>query len=267
MTSTLPTPTFPGTDRPVELIDLSQPWNGDTPPFPADEPPIVQWVKRMSSHGTNHQKITTQLHIGTHIDAPLHWKEEGMDIASIPLDRLYGPAVVADLSDTHGDYDLIRPADIEARVDVKPGDILLIHTGYSRFFAGGSEPDLIRYFFKHPGGEGELGEWMVERQIRWVGIDARSPDHPMNTNTAQWWPLVVQEAEEVMGEKPSERFPLHCQTIIHKVLFEANIPIVENLSGMIRGLVGREATVCAFPWRFAGGEAAFVRVVAFAAPS
>jgi arylformamidase len=226
----------------------------------------VQWVKRMASHGTNHQKITTQLHIGTHIDAPLHWREEGMDIASIPLDRLFGPAVVVDLSDTHHDFDVIRPADIEARADVQPGDVLIIHTGYHRYYAGGAEPDLVRYFFKRPGGEGDLAEWLVERQIRWLGIDSSSPDHPMNSNTATWWPLVVAEAEETMGVKPAERFPLHCQTIIHRILFESNILIVENLSGAVLQLASRQARVCAFPWKFAGGEAAFVRVVGFVPP-
>ena len=44
-----------------------------------------------------------------------------MDIASIPLDQLYGPVVVADISDMVCDFHVIRPADIEARVDVKPG--------------------------------------------------------------------------------------------------------------------------------------------------
>src|SRR5712691_8035576 len=143
--------TWPADNRPVQLVDCSQPWNADTPPFPADEPPTVVWAKRLSSHGTNHQRITTQLHIGTHIDAPLHWREEGMDIASIPLAQLLGPAVVVDLSDTHGDFDMIRPADIEQRATVSPGDILILHTGYSRYYTGGAEPDLVRYFFKRPG--------------------------------------------------------------------------------------------------------------------
>src|SRR5262249_51013533 len=87
-----------GTGKPVRLADCSQPWNADPPPFPADEPPTVVWAKRLPSHGTNHQRISTQLHIGTHIDAPLHWREEGMDIAYIQLDRLYGQGVVADVS-------------------------------------------------------------------------------------------------------------------------------------------------------------------------
>ncbi len=255
--------TWPGDARALRLVDFSQPWDGNTPAFALDEAPHVYWAKRLHSHGTNHQRITTQLHIGTHIDAPLHWREEGMDVASIPLERLFGPAVVVDLSDSHGDFDIITPNDIEARAHVEPGDILILHTGYSRFFSGGSEPDLIRYFFKRPGGLRELGEWCVERQIRWLGVDSSSPDHPLNSNTRDYWPLVLEEARVKLGVSPAERFPLREQTIIHRVLFAADIPIVENLSGTVAEFVGKRVHVCAFPWRFAGGEAAFVRVVAF----
>jgi arylformamidase len=258
--------TWPGSDKPVRLVDCSQPWNADTPPFPADEPPTVVWAKRLSSHGTNHQRISTQLHIGTHIDAPLHWREEGMDIASIPLERLYGPAVVADLSDVVSDFSIIRPADIEAKVDVKPGDVLIIYTGYNRYYSGGSEPDLVRYFFKRPGADGELADWLVSKQIRWLGVDSSSPDHPMNSNTRDWWPQVYEEAEAVMGLSPKERFPVQNQTICHVRLFQHNIPIVENLNSNVQQLTGRSAHICAFPWKFAGGEAALVRVVGFTDP-
>jgi arylformamidase len=256
--------TWPGSDRPVRLVDLSQPWSGNSPAFALDEAPLVYWAKRMVSHGTNHQRITTQLHIGTHIDAPLHWREEGRDVASIPLEQLLGPAVVVDLSDSHDDFDMIRPADIEKKAEVKPGDILILHTGYHRYYSGGAEPDLIRYFFKRPGGVRDLGEWCVQKQIRWLGVDSSSPDHPLNSNTRDYWPVTLEDAQAKLGGDLATLFPVREQTIIHRVLFAANIPIIENLSGAVAQFVGKRVHVCAFPWRFAGGEAAFVRVVAFA---
>ena len=84
-------------------------------------------------------------------------------------------------------------------------------------------------------------------------------------NTRDYWPLVLAEGQEKMGVDPAERFPLQEQTIIHRVLFASDIPIVENLGGAVAQFVNRRVHVCAFPWRFAGGEAAFVRVVAFVA--
>ena len=189
-----------------------------------------------------------------------------MDIASIPLERLYGPVVVADLSEIVSDFYIIRPADIEAKVDVRPGDVLIIHTGYNRYYSGGSEPDLVRYFFKRPGGDGELADWLVSKKIRWLGVDSSSPDHPMNSNTRDWWPQVYEEAEAVMSVSPKERFPVQNQTICHVRLFQHNIPIVENLNSNVTKLTGRNAHICAFPWKFAGGEAALVRAVGFIDP-
>ena len=46
------------------------------------------------------------LHVGTHIDSAMHFVSNGKDVASLPLERLYGPAVVADISDLVGDYDV-----------------------------------------------------------------------------------------------------------------------------------------------------------------
>ena len=50
------------------------------------------------------------------------------------------------------DFYLIQPEDVEARATIDPGDIVILHTGYHRYYAGGAEPDLTRYFFKIPGG-------------------------------------------------------------------------------------------------------------------
>jgi kynurenine formamidase len=75
--------------------------------------------------------------------------------------------------------------------------------------------------------------------------------------------LIAEEGERAIGMSLAERFPPQNQTIMHKILFAHDIPIVENLGGAIAGLVGRQFYACAFPWKFAGGEAAFVRVVAF----
>jgi kynurenine formamidase len=185
-----------------------------------------------------------------------------MDIASISLERLYGPATVVDISREVADLGLITPGMIERTGRVSDGDILLIHTGYHRFYAGGTEANLDRYFFRHPGGDGDLARWVVERGVRWLGVDMASPDHPMNSNLAVARPELAAESEKVLGRSLAELFPPAGHQVMHVQLFEHDVPIVENLSGRIlEVLAGNE--VCAFPWRFVGGEAAMVRVVAF----
>lgn len=244
------------------LVDLSQPWSSGTPPFPTDPAPTVEWVKRLQTHGTNHQRIATTLHVGTHIDAPLHWNDGGDDVASIPLERLFGPAVVADVRHV-GDHGLIRPTDVTSRVDVRDEDILILHTGFHRMYAGGPDEDIVRYFFEHPGLSAELTEWIVTKRLRWVGMDMGSADHPMNSNVRSLRPELARRAEAVLGAELGQIFPHETFQLVHARLCGAGVPIVENLGPAVEQLVGRRILAGAFPWRFAGGEAAFARVVAF----
>ena len=74
----------------------------------------------------------------------------------------------------------------------------------------------------------------------------------MNSNTRDYWPLVRAEAERTMGVAADVRFPAHNRMALHTVLFAHDIPIVENLSGAVAELIGRQAHVCAFPWKFDG---------------
>jgi hypothetical protein len=40
-----------------------------------------------------------------------------------------------------------------APVKVEKGDILILHTGYHRYYEGCPQQDLVRYFCMHPGGK------------------------------------------------------------------------------------------------------------------
>jgi len=96
--------------------------------------------------GSNGQLLTHSNYLGTHLDGESHFFTPGKDIASLPLnDFLVGPGVVVDLSDATGDYQIYTPAMIEERMEVREGDILIIHTGYHHF--GWDQPyaDEVRY--------------------------------------------------------------------------------------------------------------------------
>ncbi len=52
---------------------------------------------------------------------------------------------------------------IEERVEVKEGDILVIHTGYHHFGWDMPTADEIRYMVKHPGPDREFAVWAQGR--------------------------------------------------------------------------------------------------------
>lgn len=74
------------------------------------------------------QEWKIRSHIGTHIESPFHHVKEGYDVAAIPLNRVFGEAVVLDFrgKGRGEEIDIHEVVDLDQRV--RKGDIVLIHT-------------------------------------------------------------------------------------------------------------------------------------------
>jgi len=205
--------------------------------------------------------------VGTHLDGPLHFCTHGKDIASIPLEELCGEAAVVDLSDIAEDYGIYTSKDITDRIEVRKRDILIIHTGYHRYAWDQPEADEVRYMCKHPGPTMEFVSWCRERELKWIGVDCGSADHPMNTKIRDWMPHLAEECEQYLRQKYKqglkEIFPQEHYQLMHIQLFPHNLIHAENLGGDIDRILNRRITVGCFPWRFVGGESSICRIVAF----
>jgi kynurenine formamidase len=212
--------------------------------------------------------VTHSNHLGTHLDGEIHFFTPGKDIASLDLnDFLVGPGVVVDLSDAVGDYQIYTAEMIEERVEVKEGDILLIHTGYHHFGWDMPTADEIRYMVKHPGPDREFAQWAKRKKIRWIGVDCGSADHPMNTIIRDWMPRQAAEADlvfqEMYGTTLAERFTPDKYQLMHIEMFPHHIIHAECIGGDVDLLANRRATIGFFPWRFVDGESCIGRCVAF----
>lgn len=252
----------------MKLVDLTIPLGVATPPWPTYEPLQVKYFKRLAPNGANGQLLTHSNHLGTHLDGEIHFFTPGRDIASLDLnDFLVGPAAVVDLSDAVGDYQIYTSKMVEERVEVREGDILIIHTGYHHF--GWDQPyaDEIRYMVQHPGPDREFAQWAREKKIRWIGVDCGSADHPMNTIIRQWMPRQAAEADRIFrqmyGASLEERFTPDKYQLMHIEMFPHHIIHAECLGGEIDLLLNRRTTVGFLPWRFVDGESCIGRCVAF----
>ncbi|NIR61066.1 MAG: cyclase family protein, partial [Gammaproteobacteria bacterium] len=80
------------------------------------------------------------VHIGTHLDAPLHFVAGGGTVEGLPLDVLVGPAWVADLPELAGgaiSADVLDGADIPdgtERLLLRTGNSTLWHDGHDAFY-------------------------------------------------------------------------------------------------------------------------------------
>jgi arylformamidase len=251
----------------MKLIDLTIPLGIATPPWPTYEPLQIKYFKRLAPNGANGQLLTHSNHLGTHLDGEIHFYTAGKDIADLDMDYLVHDAAIVDLSDVCGDYDVYTSRMIEDRVEVKQGDILVIHTGYHHFGWDQPTADEIRYMVKHPGPDQEFADWAKKKKLRWIAVDCGSADHPMNTIIQQWMPRQAKEAEKVFkkkfGKSLGEFFDDTKYQLMHIDLFPQSIIHAECFGGDIDLLVNRRFQVGFFPWRFVGGESCIGRAVAF----
>lgn len=250
----------------VRAIDLTQTFSIHTPGWVGYPSPKLSYFQRHATNGIVSQLLELPLHCGTHFDAEMHIISGGRDIASIPLPRLIGPGVVVDISDEMEDWAVIKPHHITDRIEVGKGDILIYHTGYARFFNGCAEEDEERYFLRHPGGDREFAEWIVDMELAWTGFDCASGDNPLNTSIrTKWRPEIARQWGELTGQDVGELFPVRDLFVMHRVPFRQGICHVENLGGDLSSVGTRRCVIGAFPMPIVGGEAAPCRVVAFVA--
>lgn len=145
------------------LIDISVPVGPDTPIYPGDPPVLLSQFARLDSgdpYEASH--LCWGLHTGTHLDAPRHYFATGATTDAIPLTTLIGPAWVLDATEA---TDHLDAAFLE-RLD----------------WPAGAERVLFRTrngtLWERPGFQSgyialaaSAARWLVERNVRLVGID------------------------------------------------------------------------------------------------
>lgn len=247
----------------MKLVDLTHKFSIHTPGWVGYPSPKLSYFQRHATNGIVSQWLETPLHAGTHFDGEMHIVSGGKDIAAVPLTVLCHEGVVVDLSDDMHDWAVIKPHHVTSRVEVQKGDVLLYHTGYHRYYNGCAEEDEERYFLRHPGGNREFAEWIVEMELSWTGMDCASGDHPMNTSIRNRRPDAAREYEKRMGVKVADAWPEDDLFVMHRLPFRRGITHVENLGGDVEQVLNRRCVIGAFPIPIDGGEASPCRVVAF----
>lgn len=225
-----------------ELIDLSVPIVDGMPVYPGDPPVTVVPALRVATDGANVQRLHLGSQTGTHVDAPWHIDDALPRLDQIPLERFTGPALPVDARGLAPRTPLppsILPADL------RPGDIVLIVTGWSTRFGHPS-------YLDHPYLAAATAQALVDAGIRTIGIDAASVDpSPSSDGLAASSDGLAASSDGLAA---------------HRVLCGAGAVIVENLTGLDRlvtaARLGRPIEMFLFPLPLAGTDGAPVRAVA-----
>jgi kynurenine formamidase len=222
----------------AEMLDLTLPFSVQTPQWANYEPLTVTYHRRVGGQafglGRNNAICRASFHLATHMDGEKHFWANGRTIGQVPLEHWLGPGVIADISEFVSDVSVYTPEMIESVAEVREGDILILKTGWHKYGWISPDADEFRYMVRHPGPSPDFSQWCIEKKIRWLGIDAVSQDHPMNTIQRLWHPKTFEEAnrklKETFGKEWDEMYPLdQYYQDTHLNLFPKGIVHAENL--------------------------------------
>jgi arylformamidase len=145
----------------MRVIDISVPNGPGQHVYPGDPEPRVERVRDIARGDVcNLSLLHLGSHTGTHVDAPYHFLADGPRLGAVPLDRMVGPCVVADLRGRRA----IDAAALDTAT-VARGDILLCLTDNSAKWAA---PVFQRDFTFLTR---DAADWIVARELRAVGMD------------------------------------------------------------------------------------------------
>jgi len=228
------------------LVDLTHPLSPDSLYWPngsAFEYEREIWGEREDGKWYAMGRYATPEHLGTHLDAPIHFAPGVWANAEIPVERFFGPAVVIDIADraaTDPDTTL-SVADVEAweatHGPVPEGAIVLVRTGWSTRWPDwnayyGSDDPLDTTTLHFPGFSPEAAAALVARAVHGVGIDTASID-PGNDTAFD----------------------------AHRVFAAGQLYNLENLTNLEQ-LPESGAYLIALPIKIAGGSGGQARVIA-----
>ena len=255
-----------------EMYDMTVPFSVQTPQWLNYVPLSVTYTKRVGGQffgmGRNGSICNASIHLGSHMDGEKHFYPNGRTIGEVPLEDWVGPGVVADISQLVSNSSVYTPKMIQDVVDIKKGDILIIKTGWNKFGWGSPESDEFRYMVKHPGPSPDFSQWAADMQLKWIGVDAVSADHPMNTIMRIWHPKTFAEANAKLvhdfGKDWDEMYPLDSfYQDMHFNLFSKKIVHAENLAGDIAIIPSGRYYIGCYVQKAMEAESMWGRFVAF----
>jgi arylformamidase len=186
---------------------------------------VSQRDDRQGPEGDIMKTVYMWSHVGTHVEAPLHFLADGGDTASLTIEQLMGPAIVLDFRDK-GVSEPITLDDMKAAGDIRVGDRVITMTGRHTQYRTPQSHD-------RPYITEEAVRWLVEdRKINCLGTDSsgfevRGVDHHPN----------------------------------HRLTMKAGIPVIECLTNLVE-LRQQRIFLIALAWPVVGLDACPIRAIA-----
>ncbi|HUZ54578.1 MAG TPA: cyclase family protein [Streptosporangiaceae bacterium] len=214
--------------------------------------------------GWAQERIELDMHTGTHVDALGHATASGRAFNNFPLLDVYGNwgllklgienlpplltrGILADVAGYRGHDmkagDAISADELRAvlraqRVEVRPGDIVMVRTGWAQYWGVDNDKYMLGGC---PGISLDAAQWLAASGVIAVGADQAA---------VEVWP----------SERPGDVFPVHVELLV-----KSGVYLIEQaqLEEIARERLYEFLIVCVTP-KFAGATGSPVRLLAIA---
>ncbi|MFH1833452.1 MAG: cyclase family protein, partial [bacterium] len=95
----------------LQMVELSHPWGHGVPSMPGDSDVKMTRGVKHGQNGVMAHHITTVMHTGTHMNAPLHLIQKAADMAAVSPDRFFGNGAILDVP--KGSWAVVTAGDLE----------------------------------------------------------------------------------------------------------------------------------------------------------
>ncbi|MGF7160458.1 kynurenine formamidase [Rhodoligotrophos appendicifer] len=174
-----------------KVVDLTLLLTDDFPTYGGTQGFTLEPVTTIASDGYNTNRWIVDEHTGTHIDAPLHFINDGIDVSQIAVDTLVAPLVVVDIREKAAkDADaMVEVADLErwekAHGAIPDGAVVVMMSGWDKhlgtdMYRNAAEGGVMHF----PGFSPAAAKWMLERKIAGLGVDTLSQDRGISKDFA-----------------------------------------------------------------------------------
>ncbi|MBM4429722.1 MAG: cyclase family protein [Chloroflexi bacterium] len=206
----------------ADIVDISLPLRPNMPIWPGSVGLRLTRTSRLEAgDSANVSRLDCDVHVGTHVDAPWHFWQDGATVEQLPLDVLIGPATVAYLPQV----DVITAGDL-ADLALPPGtERLLLRTRNSELWMAG----VTEFREDYVALTADAARWVVDQHMRLIGVDY----------------LSVQRYQD--------------GPTVHQILLGAEVVIIEGLN--LSGVESGEYELICLPLKILGAEGAPARAI------
>ncbi len=148
----------------MKIIDLTHTFTSKMPVFPGEALPKLE-EHLDAAAGIVHYRLETGMHIGTHMDGPLHMIRNGRKLSEISPDKFIAPG---HLVDARGCREI--GSELLKGKNISKGDCVLVYTGFDQKFR---QP---AFYESYPVFTEDFAHKLVELKVKFVGMDTPSPD-------------------------------------------------------------------------------------------